>query len=359
MESLKRFFTSTSQRHHFSSKTPTSLLIIRTISTTEPSLSSSKNNKNLDGEESWNDAWESAWLPQDLSPQTRAPWETDVNFSSTTPEQPSADIDPETKAFVADMADNWDERRGRTLKRETQEQQSQLQKKTQERDGSSSSLMNVENMKKDYRLKKQRIHAGLWMKEIEKMEEAKLGGGGGADDIDRLLDSCSEIFDSVNNDMNNSKAPTSSKFKSKPDGWETTSKAQDGNVWETSQREEDILLQEFERRIAFSKFQPDFFFVSPRVPHSVMDTKVRLEHLSMKKIELRHLRSLFFLQASAQEHHRYDYWLPFFLTFDHDIGVKHWPVHPISSSAWQYRDRGIIETDVAQNDWDIGNSERK
>ncbi|KAF6159996.1 hypothetical protein GIB67_033080 [Kingdonia uniflora] len=47
-------------------------------------------------------------------------------------------------------------------------------------------------MTRDYKLKKQMIHAGLWMKEIEKMEEAKLGGGGGADDIDRLLDSCSE-----------------------------------------------------------------------------------------------------------------------------------------------------------------------
>lgn len=40
-----------------------------------------------------------------------------------------------------------------------------------------------------------------------------------------------------------------------PDGWETISKNQEGNVWEMSQREEDILLQEFERRIAYSKFQ--------------------------------------------------------------------------------------------------------
>ncbi|KAH0764475.1 hypothetical protein KY285_000346 [Solanum tuberosum] len=46
-----------------------------------------------------------------------------------------------------------------------------------------------------------------------------------------------------------------SEFKNKPDGWETTSKTQDGNIWEMSQREEDILVQEFERRIAFNKFQ--------------------------------------------------------------------------------------------------------
>lgn len=107
----------------------------------------------------------------------------------------------------------------------------------------------------DYRVRKQRIHAGLWMKEIEKMEEVKLGGSNPNDDIDRLLDSCSEIFDAGNIDLNDSKIPSTSEFKTKPDGWETTSRSQDGNIWEISQREEDILLQEFERRIAFCKFQ--------------------------------------------------------------------------------------------------------
>lgn len=63
------------------------------------------------------------------------------------------------------------------------------------------------------------------------------------------------IFDSGNDDLENAKISSSSEFKAKPDGWETTSKTQDGNVWEMTQREEDILLQEFERRIAYSKFQ--------------------------------------------------------------------------------------------------------
>lgn len=49
--------------------------------------------------------------------------------------------------------------------------------------------------------------------------------------------------------------PSADDFKNKPDGWETTSKAQEGSVWEMTQREEDILLQEFERRIAYNKFQ--------------------------------------------------------------------------------------------------------
>ncbi|KAM3754476.1 hypothetical protein ACB098_03G168200 [Castanea mollissima] len=214
-----------------------------TISKHNYSSSSSKNG----GGEEWNDAWESAWLPEDLSAKHRAPWETDVNFSSAS--EAVVVEDSEAKAFVEDMNENWNKRKG--SKPKTQE------KPQNDSDSSKGSLYSLENMKKDYRLKKQRIHAGLWMKEIEKEEEAKLGDSmvSGGDDIEKLLDSCSEIFDTSNNDLNDSKIPGSSEFKNKPDGWETTAKAQDGNIWEMSQREEDILLQEFDRRIAYSKFQ--------------------------------------------------------------------------------------------------------
>lgn len=150
------------------------------------------------GEEEWNDTWESAWLPEDLSGKNRAPWETDVNFfidgnenvsdntSNSSSVVLSSEVDAETKAFVEDMTDNWDQRR-RSPKSQLQEQQKEL--------ANSNSLYSLENVKKDYRLKKQRIHAGLWAKEIEKQEEAKLGdsmGGAGGDDIEKLLDSCSE-----------------------------------------------------------------------------------------------------------------------------------------------------------------------
>ncbi|XP_022776893.1 uncharacterized protein LOC111318354 [Durio zibethinus] len=202
-----------------------------------------------DKDDSWNDAWETAWLPDDISPKNRAPWEADVNFPSSeesTRTVLSADVDAETKAFVEDMNENWNERR----KSPKQKQKEEAEK---ERKGEGGGLYSLENMKKDYRLKKQRIHAGLWMKEIDKLEEAKLGDS--TDDIDKLLDSCSEIFDSANADLENSKIPSSSELKNKPDGWETTSRAPDGNVWEMSQREEDILLQEFDRRIAYCKFQ--------------------------------------------------------------------------------------------------------
>lgn len=95
-----------------------------------------------------------------------------------------SDADPETKAFVEDMNENWNERRKPKEERK-QNQQSE----------SGSSLYSLESLKKDYRVKKQRIHAGLWIKEIEKQEEAKLVDSnsiGGGDDIERLLDSCSE-----------------------------------------------------------------------------------------------------------------------------------------------------------------------
>lgn len=208
------------------------------------------------GRDEWNDAWETAWLPEDLSAKNRAPWETDVNFSiSDTPPKEEEVLDPDTKAFVEDMADNWEQRRkkGGTSKSKREQEEERLMKLKED----GKSLYSLESVKRDYRVRKQRVHAGLWVKEIEKMEEAKLGGSAGAaDDLDRFLDSATEIFESGSSDLNNSKVRDSWDLKNKPDGWETTSKGEeDGNIWEMSQREEDILVQEYERRIAFSKFQ--------------------------------------------------------------------------------------------------------
>ncbi|XP_051146179.1 protein GAMETE CELL DEFECTIVE 1, mitochondrial [Andrographis paniculata] len=221
-------------------------------------LSTNRSDRNgKTGEDEWNDAWETAWLPDDLSGKShRAPWESDVAFSlPSTDRNPkdtlssaSEELDAETQAFVADMNENWDERRGKSVKREAD-------KSVGASTSSTSSLYSLENIKRDYRLTKQKIHAGLWAKEIEKMEEAKLGNSvSGGDDIEKLLDSAAEIFDSPNEDLGESKI-TNSDFKNKPDGWETTSKTPDGNVWDMTRKEEDILVQEFERRMAFNKFQ--------------------------------------------------------------------------------------------------------
>ncbi|KAL3629043.1 hypothetical protein CASFOL_027104 [Castilleja foliolosa] len=219
---------------------------------------------NKSGEDEWNDAWETAWLPGNLSGKSpRAPWESDVSFSlpdaanqnpqNTLPASLPEEMDPETQAFVEDMNDNWDQRKGKSVKKDADLNAVSSGGSA----SSSSSLYSLENIKRDYRLTKQKIHAGLWVKEIEKLEEAKLGNSiYGGDDIEKLLDSASEIFDSANNnnDFGDPKI-ADSEFKNKPDGWETTAKSADGNVWDMSQREEDILVQEFERRIAFNKFQ--------------------------------------------------------------------------------------------------------
>ncbi|CAI0448113.1 unnamed protein product [Linum tenue] len=217
------------------------------------------------GDDEWNDAWETAWLPDDLKGKDRAPWETDVNFpaAEASTAEMSPELDSEAKAFVEEMNENWDQRRGigKTQRKDAEDGEKNDGKES----GKSSGLYSLENMKKDYRLKKQRIHAGLWVKEIEKLQEAKLAesGAGAADDIDRLLDSYSEIFDTTNADLDGTKIPNSSaELKNKPDGWETTSKAPDGNVWDMSQREEDILHQEFDRRIAYCKFQIASFIKS-------------------------------------------------------------------------------------------------
>ncbi|KAI4305112.1 hypothetical protein L6164_028498 [Bauhinia variegata] len=249
MHSLRRISTSGSirERFHYLSSIIAKPHLDSAFKVGEfPLKFSSSSRDSKSNEDGWNDAWESAWLPEDLTEKTRAPWETDVNFPSTATLVSSDADDAETKAFVEEMNENWNERRKGS---KTQQQEKQ------EKDGNGE-LYSLENMKRDYRLKKQRIHAGLWMKEIEKQEEAKLGDSfvGGGDDIERLLDSCSDIFDSGKNDLDNAKVPTS-EFKNSPDGWETTSKAQDGNIWDMTQREEDILLQEFERRIAYNKFQ--------------------------------------------------------------------------------------------------------
>ncbi|XP_071688657.1 protein GAMETE CELL DEFECTIVE 1, mitochondrial-like [Rutidosis leptorrhynchoides] len=193
------------------------------------------------GGDEWNDAWETAWLPEYLSGKNRAPWEADVNFSIfDTPEV----LDADTKSFVEEMDDNWEQRR---------------KKGGGEREGEDEKgLKRLENMKRDYRVQKQWVHAGLWVKEIEMMEEAKLSEsatGSGHYNLDRFLNSASEIFKSGSTDLNKSKVKDSWDLNNKPDGWETTSKGQDGNIWEMSQREEDILVQEYERRIAFSKHQ--------------------------------------------------------------------------------------------------------
>ncbi|KAF3626300.1 putative lipase-like isoform 2 [Capsicum annuum] len=116
------------------------------------------------------------------------------------------------------------------------------------------------NLKSDYSKKNvtsvKDLPAILLVHGIFGFEKGRLGGLSyfvGAEKKDDRVLVPDLIFGSPNDDLSNSNM--TSEFKNKPDGWETTSKTQDGNIWEMSKREEDILVQEFERRIAFNKFQ--------------------------------------------------------------------------------------------------------
>lgn len=159
------------------------LLLRRAHSTRSPSSSSSSSSAT--GDDEWNDAWEMAWLPEDPSSRDRAPWESsDAAAAAASP----ADMDADTKAFVAEMDERWNERRAARKLQQGTDQSADHSPAVADAAGSGAKSAAAD----DYRVRKQRIHAGLWMKEIEKMEEAKLGGPGAGDDIDRLLDSCSE-----------------------------------------------------------------------------------------------------------------------------------------------------------------------
>ncbi|KAG6736382.1 hypothetical protein POTOM_060861 [Populus tomentosa] len=80
----------------------------------------------------------------DLMVKNRASWETDVNFSSSTGMEIA-----EPKAFVEEMIDKWIERR-----------KIQPHPQGDRNKNGGDSLYSLENMEKDYKLKKQRIHRG-------------------------------------------------------------------------------------------------------------------------------------------------------------------------------------------------------
>ncbi|GKB88837.1 hypothetical protein Tco_0961109 [Tanacetum coccineum] len=68
--------------------------------------------------------------------------------------------------------DNWEQRRKKSGTNKSKREQEEERLMKLKEDGKS--LYSLENVKRDYRVMKQRIHAGLWVKEIEKMEEANL-----------------------------------------------------------------------------------------------------------------------------------------------------------------------------------------
>ncbi|KAL2488586.1 mucin-related [Forsythia ovata] len=163
------------------------------------------------------------------------------------------------KAFV----DGWDDRmkemtelmkqvrepgaRGSYLK---DSEKAEMYKKHKE----NPELYTVERLAKDYRIMKQRVHAILWLKELEEEEEKKLGHPLD-DSVELLLDTCPEFFISHDREFHVASLPYKPDFKVMPEGWDGTTRDPDEVHYEISMKEDEILYQEFVQRMDFNKMK--------------------------------------------------------------------------------------------------------
>lgn len=163
------------------------------------------------------------------------------------------------KAFV----DGWDERmkdmsvlmkqvmepgaRGSYLK---DSEKTEMYKKHKE----NPELYTVERLAKDYRIMRQRVHAILWLKELEEEEEKKLGRPLD-DSVELLLDTCPEFFNSHDREFHVATLPYKPDFKVMPEGWDGTTRDPDEVHYEISMKEDEMLYQEFVQRMNFNKMK--------------------------------------------------------------------------------------------------------
>ncbi|KAL4188189.1 hypothetical protein AMTRI_Chr09g22670 [Amborella trichopoda] len=162
-----------------------------------------------------------------------------------------------SRAFV----DSWDERvkemsvlmkqvhepgaRGSYLKDSEKSEMYRLHKQNPE-------VYTVEKLAKDYRIMRQRVHAILWLKEMEEEEEKKLGHPLD-DSVELLLDTCPEFFNSHDKEFHVASLPYKPDFKVMPEGWDGTAKDPDEVLYEISEKEDEMLYQEFLQRFNFNK----------------------------------------------------------------------------------------------------------
>lgn len=110
----------------------------------------------------------------------------------------------------------------------------------------------VERLAKDYRIMRQRVHAILWLKELEEEEEKKLGHPLD-DSVELLLDTCPEFFNSHDREFHVASLPYKPDFKVMPEGWDGTTRDLDEVHYEISQKEDEMLYQEFLLKMNFNK----------------------------------------------------------------------------------------------------------
>ncbi|KAK9088164.1 hypothetical protein Scep_027246 [Stephania cephalantha] len=112
----------------------------------------------------------------------------------------------------------------------------------------------VERLAKDYRIMRQRVHAILWLKEIEVEEERKLGHALD-DSIELLLDTCPEFLNAHDREFHVASLPYKPDFRVMPEGWDGTTRDPDEVHYEISMKEDEMLYQEFVQRMNFNKMK--------------------------------------------------------------------------------------------------------
>lgn len=110
----------------------------------------------------------------------------------------------------------------------------------------------VEKLAKDYRIMRQRVHAILWLKELEEEEEKKLGQPLD-DSVELLLDTFPEFFKSHDLEFHVASLPYKPDFKVMPEGWDGTTRDLDEVHYEISKKEDDMLYKEFVEKMNFNK----------------------------------------------------------------------------------------------------------
>ncbi|KAJ6814296.1 uncharacterized protein M6B38_141050 [Iris pallida] len=189
---------------------------------------------------------------------------------SPTPTDVAAAMDEEDDVLRAVEADNkrdtafvnsWDERfletykllkqvrepgaRGEYLKDSEKAEMYRLHKENPEE-------YTVERLAKDYRIMRQRVHAILWLKEMEEEEEKRLGKPLD-DSVEILLDNFPEFFNSHDREFHVASLPYKPDFKVMPEGWDGTTRDPDEVLYEISMKEDQMLYEEFLLRLNFNK----------------------------------------------------------------------------------------------------------
>ncbi|KAH6766057.1 ribosomal protein L20 [Perilla frutescens var. hirtella] len=162
------------------------------------------------------------------------------------------------KAFV----DSWDNKMNETavLMKQVREpgargsylkdsEKAQMYKKHKE----NPEVYTVERLAKEYRIMRQRVHAILWLKELEEEEEKKHGPLD--DSVELLLDTCPEFFVSHDREFHVASLPYKPDFKVMPEGWDGTTRDPDEVLYEISMKEDEMLYQDFVLKMNFNKMK--------------------------------------------------------------------------------------------------------